>query len=238
LNQNEIQKIRKLIEDKHSTVWFDSLAGDDVFELPSVADSHGRNILFINASDYELTLKLKGRETCNGFTTSPVITEKGGWWRLISTESNTDWLGITDGKSTIYYVESETVDSGLSVDGTWDDVEGMELLDGIYGQFLIEAFGVQYARRDGGRSSIYVQFGIGSISGDNAPNIAYNYRSGNANTTATVYVHTNERHINNAKYISDGSTIYMKACTGDVYDLHYMYGETGAPMYIKAKRIY
>jgi len=223
--------------ENYSTYIFKNLTADRVLNFPTLADNQNKKFTVINASgDYDVECTPEGSELINDWNYKFSITEKGGEVEFKGLSNH--WAATPLNDACIYYVESETVDSGLSVDGTWDDVEGMELLDGIYGQFLIEAFGVQYARRDGGVASIYTRFGIGSISGDNAPNIAHNYQSGNGNTTSTVLLNLIERHVNNAKYISDGSTIYMKACTHSTYSNHRMYGNTGSPMYIKAKRIY
>ena len=229
--------IRKIIEDKHRTLYFDSLTGNDTYDLPYVLDSHGRNLLFVNNSDYELTLNLKGDDTCNGYSTNIVITEKGGWWNLVA--GSAEWCGITNGFSTVYYIESESADTGLSVDGTWDDVTGMELLDGIYGEFYLDIFGNQYGADVAFPDQIELFFGIGKTSGNNAPDIKDNYPITLRTQNAEIRTVSMERHIDNYKYISDGSKIYMKAkilSSASPASLHYMYGATDCPMYIKARR--
>lgn len=229
--------IRKIIEDKHRTIYFDSLTGNDTYDLPYVLDSHGRNLLFVNNSDYELTLNLKGDDTCNGYSTNIIITEKGGWWNLVA--GSTEWCGITNGLSTVYYIESESTDTGLSVDGTWDDVAGMELLNGVYGEFLLDAFGNQYCRILSHPTVIGIDFGLGKTSGNNAPDIKHNRPIQIKTAGQDLEYYLGERHIHNWEYISDGSTIYMKAkVISDELnaDNHEMSGDTDCSMFIKARR--
>lgn len=247
MNYTEIQQIRKTIDDKHTIEIFDSITDDYIYQLPSVADSHGRSILFVNPTEYQVTLDLKGTETCNGYSTNVVLTEKGGWWMLISGKSDTDWKGITDGKSTIYYVESEIADTGLALDGTWDDVSvdgganPMTLLNGIYGHFLLDAFGQQQINDSSEPVYIYGEFGIGKTAGSNAPDIKYNRRAGIYLYTGNPGYFYSERHIHNWKYISDGSPIYMKArvvSNESPATSHEVYGDTDCSIYIKARRTY
>jgi hypothetical protein len=248
MNYTEIQQIRKTIDDKHTIEIFDSITDDYIYQLPSVADSHGRSILFVNPTEYQVILDLKGTETCNGYSTNVVLTEKGGWWMLISGKSDIDWKGITDGKSTIYYVESETADTGLALDGTWDDVSvdgganPMTLLDGVYGKGILEAYGNQDGRDSSIVAYIDAYFGVGKTSGNNAPDIpkAYDY-SNFIQTAANTLIAVDLSRKIKCSYESDGSPIYMKSkIESNEMNIttHTMRGVTNGPMGLYFKRTY
>lgn len=187
---------------------------------------------------YDVNCIPAGSNTVNGYATDPVINQKFGWWEFSGGDSY--WIGTTNGYSTIYEVSSETADTGLALDGTWDDVSGMSLLNGIYGKGFLDVYGYQYIADESYPSYMWGLFGVGKTSGNNAPDIKNNGNNGIRLTDQYIRRLHLQNHIHNFPYESDGSTIYMKAAVYSAelnVDNHIMYGDTDCPMYIRWRRI-
>jgi hypothetical protein len=218
---------------------FKNLTADRYLYLPTHADNNGVDILVINDDgSYNVIVSPEGSDSINDWNSTVEITEKYGWWRFIADSER--WIGITDGWSTIYEVSSETADTGLALDGSWDDVDGMSLLNGVYGKGYLYAFASQFLEDLSQVTQFRLYWGIGKTAGNNAPDIKDNLmtriRTGNEELISMNF----ERHIDNFEYESDGSTIYMKAraYSTESLDKHYCYGDTNCPMYIKWRRVY
>lgn len=233
-------QIRNIIYDNRTIITYDSLSGNETYNLPPYTESYGRSLLFINATDHDLTLDLHGSDTVNGYSTDIVINQKNGWWQLMAGSSG--WIGITNGWSTIYFVESESADTGLALDGTWDDVAGMTLLNGVYGYGYLSARGTQFGRDSSDPEYIYLYWGLGKTSGNNAPDISggYDYISYVRTTANNLDTIAFPRKIVDCPYESDGSAVYMKSqiVTNEMnITSHLMYGQTNSPMGLYWRRI-
>jgi len=219
---------------------FKNLTEDRVLYFPTLADNYGRKFSVKNLSgDYSVLCIPEGSENINDWNYQFKITEKGG--NLDCIGLTTHWECTPSDNCCIYYVESETVDSGLSVDGTWDDVEGMELLDGVYGKGFLSAYGEQLLQEITPYSEYFRSFfGLSTVSGHNTPNILVNEKRHQIGTD-NFRIMQSLRQIIDHPYVSDGSKVYMKS-RGDSSSLplytHRMYGATNNPMYIKFRRTY
>jgi hypothetical protein len=222
---------------------FDSLSADRVLTLPTLADNQGYIFDVINLDgSYDVEIAPEGAELINDWNYIFPITEKGGWVRIVGLSGK--WLLTPLNDACIYEVSTETADTGLALDGTWDDVSGMTLLNGIYGKGYLYSFGVQYGYDSSLPYNISLYFGIGKTSGNHAPDIF----GGDYNYFATILASSNSnqyliapRHLDKIEYESDGSPIYMKAkiFTDELsVTNHRMYGATNCPMYIKFVRKY
>ena len=227
--------------DGYTEIWVSTGASDRTITLPTLADNQGRKIKVIKTDSGvgDVIVDGEGSETINSTLQVP-ITEQYGWWEF--TAGASEWNGKTDGYSTIFEVSSETADTGLTLDGTWDDVTGMSLAftSANYGKYLISARGNQ-AVMGPSNTQINAYFGLGSTSGNNAPNLSklfdYVY-SLIATGLGRMWL---SRSLGEATLIvSSTITIYMKvSCSAIASGVasHQMYGETNAPMYIRARRI-
>lgn len=227
------------VSDPYDLYVITGLTADSDFNLVSYLELYGRTFDVLNLSSYTVSCNPTGTENINDWNFRFDITEKGGRLRFLALSDR--WVVTPLNDACVYYVESETADTGLALDGSWDDVAGMELLDGVYGGFLLDSFGQQYGGDTSFGEYIVGEFGLGKISGDNAPNIKYNRTVGYRNSGQTTYIFQAERHVHNWGYISDGSAIYMKSKVySDELNVtsHFMYGDTGCPMYVKARRIF
>ncbi len=125
------------------------------------------------------------------------------------------------------------------MDGTWDDVNGM-IITLTPGKWLISTKGEQYGEDTSTPKVIILGFGLGTLSGNNAPNIRKMDPcvQGIVNSMALVYF---EQMIQEFEYsVTVNTTIYMKASiTTDEMDAttHAMFGNTNKPMFIRARRI-
>ena len=221
---------------QYNTFEFTGLTADRDFNLPSYVGYEGYEFEIINLSDYTVVITPDGTEDINDWNSTFEITEKYGRVRVMALSDR--WLVTPLNDACIYEVSTETADTGLALDGTWDDVSGMALLNGIYGEGLLSAKVIHYIADSSNPASLASYFGIGKTSGDNAPDIPGLYDFVNEQQ---VISNTNEqyiltRQINNIEYESDGSTIYMKLRgTSDELNIttHAAYGATNCPMYIK-----
>lgn len=226
-------------DDGYTEIWVTTGGADRTITLPTLADNLARHIKVKNMDgSASVIVDGEGAETING-TATVEITEEGGWW--IFTAGSSEWSGDTDGWSTIYYVESEAADSGLTLDGTWDDVSGIVLLNGIYGKFFLDAHAVQYGVDSSYPVRILLGWGIGKTAGNNDPDIFHDDYIGFELNDQYCYTDKKTRNCHNWEYESDGSSIYMKANLTSAESPgtgHVMYGASNRPMYIKARRIY
>ena len=225
--------------DVYDLYTFDNLTGDVDFYLATLADYNGKGFYIVNLDGgFDIVINPEGAELINDWNYQFNITEKYGIVKV--TKLSDRWLILPLNDASIYYIESEAADTGLSVDGTWDDVDGMELLNGVYGKFLLDAFGNQYCRILSHPTIIGIDFGLGKTSGNNGPDIKHNRTIQIRTAGQDLEYYLGERHIHNWGYTSDGSTVYMKArIISDELnaDNHEMYGDTDCPMFIKARRI-
>lgn len=216
---------------------FTGLTADRTFTVLPLHE--GKRFSVVNFSDYTVACSPSGSNYLNDWNYKFDITEKGG--ELKFTGISDRWLVKPIGDACIYEASSETADAGLALDGTWDDVAGIELLNGVYGKGDLYAFANQGGIDASIPTYIILGWGIGKTSGNNAPDIknnGYMLIYNIANSIEKVYV---ERQISKFPYESDGSTIYMKAliesnelnCTG-----HVCQGQSDMPMYIKFVRNY
>lgn len=226
---------------------FKNLTADRTLTLPTLADNNNKKFTVINASgsyDVDCTPEDRGSgdiDYVNDWKLPFPITEKGGEIEFKGLSDK--WLVIPLNDACIYEVSTETADTGLALDGAWDDVDGMALTV-PFGRFLISAKGIQFVEDSSFPWYLIISFGIGSISGNNAPNISklndYQNLTGLAASNSN-YRLLLTRQISTEEYISSGITLYMKAAaTSDESPVtsHIMYGTTNAPMYIKAVRTY
>ena len=224
--------------DVYDLYTFDNLTGDVDFNLATLADYTGKGFYIVNLDGgFDVVINPEGAELINDWNYQFNITEKYGIVKVAKLSDR--WLILPLNDACVYYVESETADTGLTLDGTWDDVAGMELLNSVYGKFSLDAFCNQLGRDSSLVVALELKWGIGKTSGNNAPDIKDNFPVGMGMQNQELdYIYT-ERCINNYHYESDGSTIYMKARIDSgtpPATSHTCSGATNCPMYIKARR--
>ena len=229
---------------QYDTFIFTSLTADRALNLPTLADNQGYAFEVISLDgDYGVDITPEGSEDINDWNSTFQINQQNGHVRIIGLSDR--WLLTPLNDACVYEVSSETADTGLALDGTWDDVTGMTLLNGIYGKGYLDVFANQVGN-DSGCQYVSLYFGIGKTSGNNIPDISYGggeydvFQTYHA-AAATNYQLRATRSRSNIPYESDGSTIYMKArIYTDVLNaaVHTVYGATNAPMYIKFIRKY
>lgn len=226
----------------NNTFIFTNLTADRNFNLPTLADNYLRVIYVINLDgSYDVICNPEGTENINDWNYQFNITEKYGILKFIGLSDR--WLCIPINDACIYSVESETADTGLALDGTWDDVAGMTLLNGIYGYGYLSARGTQNGRDSSDPEYIYLYWGLGKTSGNNAPDIpgGDDYTSYVRTTANNLDTIASPRKIVDCPYESDGSVVYMKSkVISDELNIthHRMYGETNSPMGLYWRRIY
>jgi hypothetical protein len=241
---NEIDDADETILDTdiYKIYTFDNLTANRALNLPTLADNFGKEIYVINLDgSYDVNVTPEGSDDINDWNVAFPITEKYGILKVIGLSDR--WFVTPLNDACIYEVSSETSDTGLAVDGTWDDVSGMTLLNGVYGYGYFEARANQYAVESNYVEYLQLYLGLGTISGNNAPNIpqAYDYRAEirtDSNLLNKFYL---PRHLNEIPYESDGSTIYMKVlAVSNEMNLtqHGIECATNAPMYIRWRRVY
>jgi hypothetical protein len=226
--------------DVYKIYTFDNLTANRSLNLPTLADNFGKEIYVINLDgSYDVNVTPEGSDDINDWNVAFPITEKYGILKVIGLSDR--WFVTPLNDACIYEVSSETADTGLALDGTWDDVSGMELLNGIYGSGYLDAYGHQYVRDTSIPSQMYAYWGIGKTSGNNAPDIKDEDAEGlDVGSQILDRLHFNRR-ISNCKYDSDGSTLYMKSkIITDEFPAtdHRVYGGVNYPMYIRWRRVY
>jgi hypothetical protein len=233
--------------DVYTRYIFKNLTADRTLTFPTLADNQGYEFNVINADgSYNINCTPEGSDDINDWNVAFPITEKGGEIKFLATA--TKWAATPLNDACIYEVSTETEDTGLALDGTWDDVSvdggtnPMTLLSGVYGKGILEAYGNQV----GGDSSVaaYIDlfFGIGKTSGSNPPDIDGAYDNENYVQTPVNQMRylALTRRIK-CEYESDGSTVYMKSkVLSDELNTteHIMRGTTNNPMYIRFCRRY
>lgn len=228
---------------QYDTFVFTSLTADRALNLPTLADNQGYafDVISLDGS-YSVDITPEGSEDINDWNSTFEITEKYGRVRVMALSDR--WLVTPLNDACIYEESTETADTGLSADGTWDDVNISLNLTGIYGKGNLDAHGVQDLLDSSDPQYLGLYWGIGKTSGNNAPDIF----GGDENIVQTFLANADTnyrliapRQISNFPYESDGSIIYMKAkgvssespATG-----HSIRGGTDCPMYIKFCRKY
>ena len=243
-NKKEIDDEDYTLQDNdvYDLFTFDNLTADRDFNLATLADYNQKSFYIVNLDgSYDVIINPEGAENINDWNYQFNITEKYGIVKVIKLSDR--WLVLPLNDACIYYVESETADTGLTLDGTWDDVTGMILLNGVYGKGYLSARGIQSAEDTSFPKYINLFFGIGKTSGNNAPDIpkAYDFYNRVEVTPDNLYRFMVTKRIVNVEYESDGSTVYMKAkveTDESPMTAHEIYGATNAPMYIKFCRRY
>lgn len=220
---------------------FVNLTADRNLNLPTLGDNAGRKITVINlGSGYSVNCNPEGSEDINNWNYKFEITEEGGKVEFIALSDR--WKATPLNDACILSVESETADTGLALDGTWDDVAGMTLLNGIYGYGYLDARWRQYGEDDSIPQYITLWGGIGKTSGDNAPDVFdEGYVGINSGVADNIQNVKSIWLISNREYESDGSVLYMKSkiTTNELNTTsNTAYGDTNEPMYIKWRRIY
>lgn len=226
--------------DGFEEIVFINLTADRSLNLPTLADNPWRKITITNLGDgYSVNCNPEGSEDINNWNYKFEITEEGGKVEFLALSDR--WKATPLNDACILSVESESADTGLALDGTWDDVDGMTLLNGVYGKGFLDAFGNHYGYDDSFPERIHLNFGIGKTSGNNAPDIFFTEDSQVYLTGDYMKILEIKEVINNFPYESDGSPIYMKAMiyTDELSATsHNMYGATDCPMSIRWRRVY
>ena len=159
---------------------FHSLGATRDCQLPTCADNVGRLIFVVNEDGgFSVNVKPENRgggdiDYINSFQADVPITEKWGWWGFFATEGG--WVGFTDGWSTIIYQERATdyaVASAIS--GQWYDITGVSVALSL-GDWLVTGHCDAISAVD---ASVLIGAtgGIGTVSGNNYPNLAAHYCS-------------------------------------------------------------
>ncbi|MCG7851138.1 MAG: hypothetical protein MIO92_01305 [Methanosarcinaceae archaeon] len=227
-------------DDDYYTEYIVNTSGGDVeLTFPSLSTYAGPAFTVKNKSgDNDVICIPDDSDLINDYNANVEITENWGWWRF--TPTSDEWAADTDGNSTIYEVSSETADTGLSLNGTWDDVSGMVLTLPV-GKGLLSASCVQDIQDTSVPSYIYGYFGLGITAGNNAPDIPgcddgiTKLRTG----VEEIRGFSIRKRIVDVPYESAGVTIYMKASLlTDEMDAttHTCSGNTNSPMFIKWRR--
>ena len=221
---------------------FDNLTGDVDFDLATLADYNGKSFYITNLDgSYDVIITPEGAENINDWNSTFEITEKYGIVKV--TKLSDRWLVLPLNDACIYEVSSETADTGLDRNGNWDDVTGMTILNGINGEFILSAKGNQHISNTSSPDGIYGGWGLGTISGNNAPNIPQttHYFCGFGTNDNSAKELRFTQSCFDVPYSSNGSTVYMKAIVdSDVLNVtgHVVQGQSGYPMFIKARRVY
>lgn len=208
--------------------------------LPTLASNQGRELTVINTSSGTINVFPSGTDKINSWNALVPITEYQGSWKFIG--STNQWNGLSDGNSTILEISTETADTGLTLDGTWDDVEGLSLTL-TPGKWLVSARVMQRCYDSSNPSYIFGYFGLGTTSGNNAPNIARMFENYNgiAQLANQAYgINLNRKLVDEKYIVNTNTTIYMKmAIESDEMSCttHQALGGTNNPMYIRARRI-
>jgi len=241
LNKKEIDNADETIldTDRYILYTFDNLTANHNLNLPTLADNEGKTFYVVNLDgSYNVVITPEGAELINDWNETFEITEKYGVLKITALSDR--WLVTPLNDACIYEVSTETADTGLTLDGTWDDVISLTPPIGLG---YLSTKGTQLGRDTSNPAIIELYFGLGKTSGNNAPNI----NGGDDNVAQTkISANNNEslimpRKIIPFEYVSDGTTIYMKAkiiSDESPANYHYMYGATHSPMYIKWRRTY
>ena len=226
--------------DGYKHVTFDNLTADRDFNLPTLSANEGREFFVTNLDGgYDVNIHPEGSEDINDWNVDFPITEKYGTLYIRGLSDR--WLVVPLNNACIYEVSSETADTGLALDGSWDDVSGMTLLNGIYGYGYLDAHVIHEIQDTSVPEYYDSSFGIGKTSGDNAPDIIDDGLIRMQLQTDDFRLARFSRNIYNFPYESDGSTIYMKVLgESDEMNItgHAAYGATKVPMFIRWIRRY
>jgi hypothetical protein len=227
--------------DGYNVIIFKGLTADKVCNLPTLAANQGRRLRIINETGtYKVAVTPEGAEKINSYNASFDINQQWGWLDVIG--ATAQWDGETDGNSSVLEVSSESAD-GLTLDNTWDDVAGMALTI-TPGKWKVSARGNQNVADTSAISYLEIYFGLGTLSGNNAPNIpgflkGMNYLQMAADNTL-IALWVNQEIIDELYSVAANTVVYMKAkAKSDELNLttHTMKGETNNPMYIRVRRI-
>lgn len=231
------------ILDNDNYTEIDIVAGtsDRTVTLPTLSANQSRKVVIrkLDGAAGKVIVTPEGTDLLNDWNSTFEITEKGGQLKCLGL--STHWECTPNENCCIYEVSSETADTGLDLTGIWDDVNGMVLLNGIYGNGKLSAFVSQRVYDTSAPSYIEGRMGLGTIAGNNAPNIpkAYDYVNRVttiANTMAGMWM---PHLIKDIPYESTGVPIYMKIigyCDELNFTTHEAYGASGVPMYIRWRR--
>lgn len=144
---------------------FTNLTADRTLNLPSATNYPNKRIKVVNATGgYYAIVNPSGTDYINDYNSTVEITEKYGWWEFVS--DGTKWIGNTDGNSTVYREEGSV--SAASNGAYYDLVALNNLTKGIYD---IETFSQHNVRVSTISKYVYFYWGIGTIAGNNAPDI-------------------------------------------------------------------
>ena len=219
-------------------VVLNTAGGDRTFNLPTLADNISRIFFVANVSGTnDLIIHPEGAEKINDYNENFTITEDWGWAIVIGTAAQ--WILLTNGWSSIEEVSSETADTGLTLDYTWDDVTGMSLTLPAAGVGMCFSKGDQRIEDLSIPKTFLFNFGLGTVAGNNAPNIRQTAPYLQLNSAVQLGMEIRQI-IPEFKLIATGQTILMKARVySDELNLteHRMYGGTNNPMYIRWRRI-
>lgn len=219
---------------------YTSLTANRAITLPTLSANDGYEFDIINLDgSYNVVITPEGTDDINDWNETFEITEKHGRVKILGLADR--WLLVPLNDACIYEVSTETADTGLTLNNTWDDVSGMTLLNGIYGKGKLYSSAIQEIADSSVPTYIYGYWGIGTTSGNNAPEIFNPKEQGLNLANQEMEEIIFQWNLNNYDYESDGSTIYMKAkVLTDELDAtgHRMRGQTNGPMFIKWIRKY
>jgi len=226
-------------DDTYTEYQIDNSAADIDITFPELAPVAFRVKVLDDA--YNVNCLPATGDTING--TASVLINNFGYCDFSGGES--EWKASFGNDSSIVEVSSETADTGLALDGKWDDVDGMVLSGLVSGAKYMLSAKANFTVADTSLVDYLDHyFGLGVTSGNNVPDIdgGYDYavkiRTGVANTFREFRI---PRAIPEFEYFSDGSDIYMKSqIDSDELNVttHTAYGLTKVPMRIRARRIY
>jgi len=197
--------------DPYSVYVFTGLTADKTLTFPTLADNQARKFAVHNLTGtYKVICTPEGTDLLNDWNSTFEITEKGG--RLECLALSTHWECTPNENCSIYRVESEVADTGLTLDGTWDDVAGMALTLPSNGIGYCSSFCRIYAGDSGLVEYIDVSFGLGTLTGNNAPNIrGSDHALSEIRTTVNnLYGHILDRNVMEFKLSASAQTVYMK----------------------------
>lgn len=86
--------------DDYDLFLFTSLTADRTLTFPSLSSHSGKRFKVINGDGSYDVICDPGTDKINTYAATVEITEKWGWWEFIG--GTDQWVGITDGKSTVY----------------------------------------------------------------------------------------------------------------------------------------
>jgi hypothetical protein len=226
--------------DNYDVYIFNGQTADRYLYLPTLADNTNLDITVVNSGSYKVIVTPEGTDNINGWNATVEITEQYGWWRFIARVAR--WHGLTDGWSTIYSTELTSLDSGINLDNTWDDIAGLSLtMTGIRGKFIFSHRFWAYIGDSSLPSDIYGVGGIGYTSGNNAPDIFGSHGLGYVTIANTSSVYRTVFNIENFLYaVTSDITVYskMKAYSNELNLSSVQCGGSALePAYIKARRI-